>query len=84
MYALMLNTCNGFAIESKILFNCKKPVCIKYDFKEKESEIAKLGGIKIEMAKSVRHLGNYFDGTIKEQTNCKIKKDQCITHDDNS
>ena len=53
MYALMLNTCNGFAIESKILFNCKKPVCIKYDFKEKESEIAKLGGIKIEMASSV-------------------------------
>ena len=63
----MLNTCNEFAIENKILFNCKKSVCIKYGLKEKESEIAKLGGIKIEMVKSVRHLGNYFNCTFVEQ-----------------
>ena len=45
-----------------------------YGLNEKESEIAKLDGIKIEMVKSVRHLGNYFDCTFNEQTDCKIKK----------
>ena len=57
----MLNTCNEFTFENKILFNCKQYVCIKYGFKEKESEITKIGWIKIEMVKSVRHLGNYVD-----------------------
>ena len=69
----MLNTCDELAIENKILFNCKK-----YGFKEKESEIANLGGIQTEMVKSVRYLGNYFDCTFNEQTDCKIKKGQFI------
>ena len=30
------------------------------------------------MLKSVRHLGNYFDSTFNEQTDCKIKKGQFI------
>ena len=75
---LMLNTCNELAIKNKSLCNCKKCVCIKYGFKEKESEIAKLGGIKIEMIKSFHHLRNYFDCTINEQTDSKIKKGQFI------
>ena len=45
-----------------------KSLCIKYGFKEKESEIAKLGRIKIEMRKSVHHLNNYYDWTFNEQT----------------
>ena len=49
-------------------------MCIKYGFKKKGSEIAELGEIKNEMVKSVRHLGNYFDCTFNEQTDCKIKK----------
>ena len=32
-----------------------------HSLREKESEMAKSGGIKIKMVKSVRHLGNYFD-----------------------
>ena len=68
----MLNTWNEFAIENKILFNCKKSICFEYGFKE--IEIAKLGGIKIEMVKSVRHLGNYIDCTFNEQTDCKIEE----------
>ena len=63
---IMLNTCNEFATKNKILFNCKKSVCIKYGLKEKESEIAKLGGVKIEMVNSVHYLGNYFDCTFNE------------------
>ena len=35
-----------FAFENKILFNCEKSVCIKYGFREKESEITKLGEIR--------------------------------------
>ena len=38
----------------------------KRKVKEKESEIAKLCGLKIEMV--VRHLGNYFVCTLNEQT----------------
>ena len=63
---------------NKILFHCKKSVFIKYGLKEKESEIGKLGGMKIEMVKSVLHLGNYFNCTFDEQTYCKIKKGQFI------
>ena len=75
----MLNTCNEFAIENEIMFNCKRSVCIKSSFKEKESVIAKLGGIKFQMVKSVSLLGNYFDCTFNEQTDCKIKKSQIIS-----
>ena len=64
----MLNTCNEFTIQNKILFNYKKSVCIKYGLKEKKTEIANLGEIKIEMVKSVRHLDNYFDCTFNKQT----------------
>ena len=37
----MLSTYNKFVIENKIVFNCKRSVCINYGFNEKESEIAK-------------------------------------------
>ena len=48
-------------------------MCInKYGVKVKENELAKLGGVKIEMVKSVRHLANYFVCSFREQTNCKI------------
>ena len=41
----MLNTCNELTFENNI----------KYGFKEKESEIGKISGIKIEVRS---HLGN--------------------------
>ena len=53
-------------------------VLIKNVFKENESEIVKLDWIKIGMVKPVRHLGNIFDCTFNEQTDCKIKKGQSL------
>ena len=41
--------------------NHKESVYIKYGFKTKESEIAKSGGMKIEMFKIGSPLGNYFN-----------------------
>ena len=56
----MLNICERFLVENRILFN-KKNICIKFGSKVKEGERAILDSSDLLWTDNVVHLGNYIN-----------------------
>ena len=69
----MLEICNYFAAEHNRIFNTNKSLGIKYGDPVCARETIYLRENKIRLESSVCHLGNYFDTTLSDMIDCKMK-----------
>ena len=69
----MLEICNHFAAEHNLIFNTKKSLGIKYGDPVCASNTLYLGENKIRWESSVCHLDNYFNTTLSDMIDCKMK-----------
>ena len=56
-----------------ITFNSKTTVCIKFGEQTRQYETIKLNNKTITWVDSIKHLGNYFDTTMSDKTDCQSK-----------
>ena len=69
----MLHICSLYADNFDITFNSKKTVCIKFGEQTRQYETIKLNNKTITWVDSIKHLGNYFDTTMSDKTDCQSK-----------
>jgi hypothetical protein len=69
----MLQICNQFALEYDLIFNTKKSLAIKYGDCVSNTEHVFLGDDTIKWVDNVRHLGNFFNTTLTDALDCKMK-----------
>ena len=74
----MVKICNQYRLENNIIFNTKKPVCIKFGSSIIKGESAFFDGVMREWTDKVRHLGNFIDTTCNDYIDCIAKKSYCI------
>ena len=69
----MLDICNSFADMYDIKFNAKKSLGIKFGSQQVMSEVLYLDNSRIEWVSSVKHLGNYVNSDMTDNTDCDMK-----------
>ena len=74
----MLKICNKYRLESNIIFNSKKTVCIKFGSTIIEGESAFFDGVRLEWMDKIRHLCNFIDTTCTDYIDCITNKSYFI------
>ena len=75
----MLNICNSFPDMYNIKFNAKKSLGIKFGGQPRQPvmfEVLYLGKSKIEWVSSVKHLSNYVNSDMTDNSDCDTKRFQ--------
>ena len=63
-----------FAKNIDITLTVNKSVCTKFHQKHIGCEHVYLNDMKIEWVNQIKHLGNYIDGNLNDNIDCKHKK----------
>ncbi len=75
----LTEVCIEFGEEYSVQHNPTKTVCILYSKKDTETKsITELCGTALQWVDMVKHLGNYLDANMKEETEIRRKKGDLI------